>query len=91
MILRDVKVLIELLKKRIDLGLPIDQSINFEFEKKTKSKNYLFSKGIDFIYELFNIERKLNNNFLNKTISSVGNNKKLNNFFKIIADHGSIY
>ena len=91
MTLRDVKVLIELFKNRINLGLPIDQTINSDFEKKTKSKNFLFSKGIDLIHELFNIERKLNNKLLNETISLVGNNKKLNNIFKLIADYGSIY
>ena len=91
MTLRDVKVLIKLLKDRIDLGLPIDQSVNFDFEKKTKTKNYLFSKGIDLIHEIFNIERKLDNKLFNDTISLVGKNKKLNNIFKKIADYGSIY
>ena len=71
------------------MGLPIDQSINSEFEKKTKSQNYLFSKGIDLIYEIFNFERKLNNKLINQTISFVGKNKKLNKVFKLIADYGA--
>ncbi|REK50158.1 MAG: ubiquinone biosynthesis protein UbiB, partial [Proteobacteria bacterium] len=89
MTLRDVKTLIRIIKSKIELGLPIDQSINYEFEKKTKSQNYLFSKGIDLIYEIFNFERKLNNKLINQTISFVGKNKKLNKVFKLIADYGS--
>ena len=89
MTLRDVKTLIRIIKSKIELGLPIDQSINSEFEKKTKSQNYLFSKGIDLIYEIFNFERKLNNKLINQTISFVGKNKKLNKVFKLIADYGA--
>ena len=89
MTLRDVKTLTGIFKNKIDLGLPIDQSINSEFERKTKSQNYLFSKGIDFIYEFFNFERKLNNKLINQTILSVGKNKKLNEIFKLIADYGT--
>ena len=89
MTLRDIKTLIRIIKKKIELGLPIGQSINSEFEKKTKSQNYLFSKGIDLIYEIFNFERKLNNKLINQTISFVGKNKQLNKVFKLIADYGT--
>ena len=90
MTLRDMQTLVKIIKNKIDLGLPIDQSINSEFEKKTKSQNYLFSKGIDLIYEIFNFERKLNNKLINQTISLVGKNNKLNKAFKLIADYGTI-
>ena len=89
MTLRDVKTLTRIIKNKIDLGLPVEQSINYEFEKKTKSQNYLFSKGIDFIYEFFKFERKLNNKLIYQTISSVGKNKRLNKIFKLIADYGT--
>lgn len=89
MTLRDMKTLVKIIQNKIDLGLPIDQSINSEFEKKTKSQNYLFSKGIDLIYEIFNFERKLNNKLINQTISLVGKNNKLNKVFKLIADYGT--
>ena len=88
MTLRDIKTLITIFNNKIDIGLPIDQSINSEFEKKTKSQNYLFSKGIDLIYEIFNFERKSNNKFLKQTISFVGKNKKFNKILKFIADNG---
>ena len=30
-----------------------------EFEKKTKHMNFIFSNGVDFIYEFFNFDRKI--------------------------------
>ena len=49
MTIRDIKVLSQIIKKRIDLGLSLDSSVNFEFEKKIKYKNFIFSNGIDLI------------------------------------------
>ena len=61
MTIRDINILIEIIKEKINLGLPIDSSVNNEFEKKTRHKNYIFYNGIDLIHEFFNLERKLNN------------------------------
>ena len=90
MTLRDIRILTDLIKEKQKLGLVFDSSIFFEFEKITKSKNYLFSQGIDFIYEFFNFERKINNKFLNSSVSVIAKNKVLNKTFKLIADVGSI-
>ena len=90
MTLRDIRILTDLIKERQKLGLVFDSSIFFEFEKITKAKNYLFSQGIDFIYEFFNFERKINNKFLNNSVSVIAKNKVLNKTFKLIADVGSI-
>ncbi len=91
MSLRDIKDLLELIKFRKKLGLPLDNSIFFDFEKKIKHKNYIFSKSIDFIYEYFNFENKLNNTFLSKSVQLLGRNKLFNNTFKKIADQGLIF
>ena len=91
MTIRDINLLIKIIKKQIDLGLPLDSSINIEFEKKIKHKNYIFSKSIDFIYEYFNFENKLNNTFLSKSVQLLGKNKLFNNSFKKIADQGLIF
>ncbi len=58
MTIRDIKILIEIIKNKIEFGLPLDSSINLEFEKKSKHKNFIFLYGIDFIHEFFNLERK---------------------------------
>ena len=90
MSLRDIIQLVNLIDKRIELGINLDSSICIDFQKKTKDKNYLFSQGIDLIYELFNLESKTKNKLLSKSINFVGKNKTLNSFFKKFADVGLI-
>ena len=38
--------------------MQLDSSIS-DFEKETKNKNFLFSNSIDFIYEVFNLDKKI--------------------------------
>ncbi len=90
MTIRDLKILIEIIKEKIDLGLPIDYSVNYEFEKKIKHKNYIFSNSIDFIHEFFNFERKFNNTFVSKSIQLLGKNQSVNKFLTKVADKGLI-
>ena len=42
MTLRDIKIFTDIIQKKIDLGLPLDLSVNEEFEKKSKHFNYIF-------------------------------------------------
>ena len=88
MSIRDIKVIFELIKFKLDIGLEIDSSICIDFEKRTKHKNYLFSQGIDLVYEFFNLESKINNNVLTKSIQFFGRNKFLNRSFEKIANNG---
>ena len=90
MSIRDVQVILELIESKKKCGLELDNSIFLDFEKKTKHKNYLFSNGIDFVYEFFNLENKVNNNVLSKTVQILGKNKLVNNFFKNFADSGIV-
>ena len=71
--------------------MPIDKSVNYQFEKKLKHKNYIFSNGIDLIHEFFNFERKLNNNVLSKSVRFLGKNTSINKIFTKIADKGIYY
>ena len=88
MSLRDINLLSDLIDKKINLGLDLDNSICVEFQKNSQDKNYLFSTGIDFIYELFNFESRINSNLLSKSIKIIGKNKIINSFFKQFADSG---
>ena len=88
MTIRDIKTLINIIKKKIDLGLAVDSSVNKEFEKKLRHRNYIFSNGIDFIHEFFNFERKFKNNFLSRSVKLLGENPKINKLFTNIADKG---
>ena len=90
MITRDIKVLSELISFRNSVGIQIDSSIIPIFEQKTKSKNYLFSNGIDFIYEFFNIESKTQSKFMSKSVQILGKNKILKKTFMRLADDGIV-
>ena len=88
MSIRDTKEIIKLIEFKINHGLDLDNSICIDFEKKTRHKNYIFSNGVDFIYEYFNFENKINNSFLSKTARYFGRNKLINKYFKKLADNG---
>ena len=88
MSIRDIKLISSLIDKRINLGLDLDYSLCQEFQKNSQDKNYIFSSGIDWIYQLFNLESKINSNLLNKSISIIGNNKRFNTILKNFADSG---
>ncbi len=91
MSLRDIKLLSDLIDEKINLGLDLDISICEEFQKKSKSKNFIFLSGIDWIYELFNLESKINFSMLNNSINFISNNKIVNKFLKSFADTGIKY
>ena len=88
MTLRDIRDLGNLIELKLKNGLDIDNSISEEFQNTTRYKNYLFSSGIDFIYEFFNLETKMDNNIISKSVRLIGKNKFLNRTFKNIANRG---
>ena len=90
MIIRDVKELQRSIEFKKKHGLGLDSSVCIDFEKNTRNKNFLFSSGIDFIYEFFNLENKLKNNNLSKFVRFLGMNKKTNKLFTKLADNGII-
>ena len=88
MTIRDIKSLLKIIDYKLRNGLDLDSSVCSEFMSQNKHKNYLFSQGIDFIYEFFNFENKINNNFLSKSLQFFGNNKISNKFLTKFADEG---
>ena len=88
MTIRDIKILSNIIEKKLNLGLQIDSSINTEFENNTKYKNLIFSNGVDLIYEFFNFERKIKNNFLSGSVQKINKNLLINKLFTKIADRG---
>ena len=87
MTIRDIKDLSKIIQNKIDLGLPLDSFVLEEFENKTKNRNFIFSKGIDFIYEFFNVDKKKGKN-LNKILQYFGANKNFMNLIIKFADKG---
>jgi 2-octaprenyl-6-methoxyphenol hydroxylase len=91
MTIRDIKVLSQIIKKRIDVGLPLNSSVNLEFQKKIKHKNFIFSNGIDLIHEFFNLERKTRTNLLSKSVKLIGNQPLINRMLTKIANEGVLF
>ena len=90
MTIRDIKEISKLITLKQENGLDLDSSICSDFEKNTKSKNYLFSSSIDFIYEIFDLENKVDNNSISTLIKYLGKNKIVNKFFTKFADTGIV-
>jgi 2-octaprenyl-6-methoxyphenol hydroxylase len=90
MTIRDIKELHKLIQYKKEHGLDLDTSICSDFEKNVKNKNYLFSNGIDFIYEIFNLENQMNNNVVSKSIEFLGKKKIINKLFIKLADNGFV-
>ena len=88
MTIRDIIILTNIIKEKTSLGLNLDKSVNIEFEKKLRHKNYIFTNGIDFIYEFFNIERKIKSNILSKSVQKLGSYPSFSKIFTSIADRG---
>ena len=91
MTIRDIKILTKIIMNRCKLGLPLDSSINEEFENSIKHKNFIFSNGVDLIHEFFRIERKTKSNILSKSVQLIGKNSSVNKMFAKIADKGILF
>tara|TARA_Y100001958_G_scaffold156296_1_gene148658 strand:+ start:662 stop:1732 length:1071 start_codon:yes stop_codon:yes gene_type:complete len=90
MSIRDIKSLIKIIEYKNSLGLNLDSSICEEFENKNKHTNYIFSNGIDFVYEFFNSKNNINNNLTTKFVKFIANSKISNKFFTKLADEGIV-
>tara|TARA_B100000795_G_scaffold247969_1_gene214520 strand:+ start:54 stop:1151 length:1098 start_codon:yes stop_codon:yes gene_type:complete len=88
MTIRDIKILSRIIQNKIDLGLQLDSSILYKFEKKAKNKNFIFSSSIDFIYEIFNFDKKTNSKSLSKILKIIGQKTNLTSHFIRFADKG---
>ena len=88
MTIRDIKILSDIVQSKINLGLQLDSVTLEEFERNTKNKNFIFSNGIDFIYEIFNFDKNIQDKNLTKVIKFLGKNKGLMNSIIRLADRG---
>ncbi len=88
MTIRDIQIFLKIIQSKNALGLPLDSSINAEFESKTRHTNFIFANGVDLIHEFFNFERKIKNNALSKSIQALGRIPTIKKVFTDLADKG---
>ena len=91
MTIRDIKILLEIIVSKLDNGLSLDSSVNLEFQKTQKHKNFIFSTGVDFIHEFFNIETKFKTSLISKSVKLISNYPSINKMFTKIADRGILF
>ena len=88
MTIRDIIDLSNIIDEKIELGLELNSSIFEEFEKRTKHRNFIFSEGIDLIYNFFDQERKISGKFISNSLKNLGKNKFFKEIFSKLADEG---
>ena len=89
MILRDLLSLQKILDDKINLGLDIgSKDILAEFSDQNKTKNFIYSIGIDIIRNCFNSRNNSFQNARNKIIRNLNKNSFAKNIFYNIADKG---
>tara|TARA_B100000795_G_scaffold269227_1_gene257990 strand:+ start:32 stop:1126 length:1095 start_codon:yes stop_codon:yes gene_type:complete len=88
MTIRDIKIFSKIIQNKIDLGIQLDSLVLQEFEKKTRHLNFVFSNGVDFIYEIFNFDKKTKNKNFSKFLRYFEKNEKLKNIIIKFADNG---
>ena len=89
MILRDLEILEKTLKDKINLGLDIGSSdILSEFSNKTKSRNFVYAIGIDFLKNSFSFQNQLFKKFRNKIITSLNKSNFVKDVFFNLANKG---
>ncbi len=91
MTIRDIKVLLNLIDLRINLGLPIDNSVLVEFQNKTKHYNYIFSNAIDFIHEFFKFDNNFGNLYSKKLFNLLESNSLFKKYSTKFADKGIFF
>ena len=90
MTIRDIKILLKLIENKKNLGLQLDQTINEDFESKSKHLNFIFSAGIDFIFEFFSFDNFYLKYYSNIILKNINKNKFLNKTLIKFADQGLI-
>ena len=88
--IKEKEYISKLIDNRIELGLPLDNLILQDFEKKTKHLNYIFLSTVDFIHEFFKIDNKINTNFSKEIFNLIDKSNNLNRFFSRYANKGLI-
>ena len=89
MVLRDLASLEKLIKEKINLGLDVGSlDALSQFASVIKPRNFIYSIGINFIKNLFSIEKRTFKDFRNKVMIRINNNNFAKKLFFNIADEG---
>ena len=89
MMIRDLNVLTEILKNKMHLGLDIgSDDVLSEFTNMTKSKNFAYAFGIDFIRKSFKFEKKPLKSIRDKIMMEINKKNIIKNIVYNVANKG---
>ena len=89
MIIRDLEILEQILKSKIDLGLDLGDTTTLnEFSERVKYKNFVFANSIDFTHYIFSKKNTFFKKIRNFTLDQINQQTKVKNFFLTVADRG---
>jgi len=89
MTIRDLEILEQILKSKIDLGLDLgDTTALNEFSERVKYKNFVFANSIDFTHYIFSKKNTFFKKIRNFTLDQINQQTKVKNFFLTVADRG---
>ncbi len=89
MTLRDAKILSQLIKKNLDLGLNLNTVLE-KFEIERKNSNFVFAMGVDFLHEFFKFNNKYNMKSLDRVFEFINKNIFIKKKLESFADKGFI-
>ena len=87
MTLRDAKILSQLIKKNLDLGLNLDTVLE-KFEIERKNSNFVFAMGVDFLHEFFKLNSKHKLKSIDSLFEFINKNIFIKNKLVSFADKG---
>ena len=88
MVIRDIKVLENLIKSTIDLGLDLDSSTLVKFKEIIQPYNFLFATSVDLTEKYFSINNTILNKLSDEFLIRTNKNYFIKNVLKKIADRG---
>ena len=89
MIIRDLEILEQILKSKIDLGLDLGDTTTLnEFSERVKYKNFVFANSIDLTHYIFSKKNTFFKKIRNFTLDQINQQTKVKNFFLTVADRG---
>ena len=87
MTIRDAKILSQLIKINLDLGLSLDTVLE-KFENERKNSNLVFAMGVDFLHEFFKLNNKHKFKSIDNLFKFINKNVFIKNKLASFADKG---
>ena len=90
MTLRDIKIFNKIIKKNLNLGLPIGENVLDDFQDQTKHLNFTFATFVDYLNSFFKMDVKNDYNIFQNVFRKLNKSKLTKKYINFFADNGFI-